>query len=144
LNAPYGVAIDHTGDVWVSNLGGNGSVSEFSSSGTAISGTNGFSGGGISGPYGIAVDGAGNVWTANQFNYTISEFNQSGTAISSDNGYTSAELIAPYAIAIDPSGNVWVATNNGNASLTEFVGAAAPVVTPLAAGAEYNELGARP
>jgi streptogramin lyase len=144
LNAPYGVAIDHTGNVWVSNLGGNGSVSEFSSSGTAISGADGFSGGGISGPYGIAIDGAGNVWTANQFNYTISEFNQSGTAISSDNGYTSAELIAPYAIAIDPSGNVWTATNNGNASLTEFVGAAVPVVTPLAAGAEYNELGLRP
>jgi streptogramin lyase len=142
LNAPYGVAIDASGNVWVSNL--NGGLSEFNSSGTAISGVNGFTGGGIDGPYGIAIDGLGNVWTANQFNYTISEFNQSGTALSPAGGYTSAELNAPYGIAVDPSGNVWVAANNGTASLTEFVGAAAPVVTPLAAGAEYKELGTRP
>jgi streptogramin lyase len=144
MNAPYGIAIDKSGDVWVSNTGGSGSISEFDSSGDVLSGTNGFSGGGVSGPYGIAIDGQGNVWTANRFGYTISEFNSSGTAISSSSGYTSAALIAPYSIAIDPSGNVWVATDNGTASLTEFVGAAVPVVTPLAAGAEYKELGTRP
>jgi hypothetical protein len=144
LNAPYGVAIDASGNVWVSNQGGNGSLSEFSSSGSAISGASGFTGGGMSGPYGVAIDGVGNVWTANWFNSTISEFNQSGNPISPAAGYTSAGLNAPYSLAVDPSGNVWVATNNGTASLTEFVGAAAPVVTPLAAGAEYRELGARP
>jgi hypothetical protein len=142
LNAPYGVAIDASNNIWVSNL--NGGLSEFNSSGTAISGVNGFTGGGIDGPYGIAIDGVGNVWTANEFNYTISEFDQSGNPVSPATGYTSAELNAPYGIAVDPSGNVWVATNNGTASLTEFVGAAAPVVTPLAAGAEYKELGTRP
>ncbi len=144
LNAPYGVAIDGGSNIWVSNTGGSGSLSEFGSSGSAVSGTNGFSGGGVNGPYGIAIDGLGNVWTANRFGYTLSEFNSSGTPISSSNGYTSATLIAPYSIAIDPSGNVWVGTDNGSSSLTEFVGAAAPVVTPLAAGAKYNQLGTRP
>jgi streptogramin lyase len=149
LNAPYAVAIDGSGNVWVSNqngggVGGNGSVSEFTSAGSPISGTNGFTGGGIDGPYGLVIDGAGNVWTANRFGYTISEFNSSGTPLSGANGYTSTSLIAPYGIAVDPSGNVWVATDNSNSSLTEFVGAAAPVATPLAAGAEYKELGAKP
>jgi hypothetical protein len=156
LNLPYGVAIDGGGNVWVSNqLGGsdgNGSVSEFGSTGCtppatfcAESGSTGFSGGGVDGPNGIAIDGLGNVWTADKSGWSISEFNSSGTAISPDPyGYFSAGIVSPYSIAIDPSGNVWVANDNGNASLTEFVGAAAPVVTPLAAGAEYNELGIRP
>jgi hypothetical protein len=49
-----------------------------------------------------------------------------------------------YGIAIDGSGNVWVAGDDNVGPLTEFVGAAAPVVTPLAAGATYKQLGTRP
>jgi DNA-binding beta-propeller fold protein YncE len=124
---------------------GDGSLSEFNSSGSPQSGSNGFSGGGIDGPYGLAIDGLGNVWTANNFAWTISEFNSSGTAITGTNGYSSTSLQKPYGIAVDPSGNVWVASNSSSSSsLTEFVGAAAPVVTPLAAGAEYQELATRP
>jgi len=148
LNAPYGVAIDANGNVWVTNQNGGaggGSLSEFSSAGVAISGSNGFYGGGIDGPYGLAIDGLGNVWTANSFGWTISEFNANGVAISGDNGYYATSLVKPYGIAIDPSGNVWVASNSSStSSLTEFVGAAAPVVTPLAAGAEYKQLATRP
>jgi DNA-binding beta-propeller fold protein YncE len=36
----------------------------------------------------------------------------------------------PFALAIDPSGNLWV-TNFGGDSVTEFIGVAAPVRTPL-------------
>jgi len=149
LNSPYAVAIDANGNVWITNQNGGssggGSLSEFSSSGTALSGDNGFSGGGIDGPYGLAIDGLGNVWTANNFSWTISEFSSNGTPISGANGYYATSLVKPYGIAIDPSGNVWVTSNSNSAgSLTEFVGAAAPVATPLAAGAEYKELGTRP
>jgi len=155
LNAPYGVAIDGAGNVWVTNqVGGaaeQGSVSEFGPSGCtapatfcAESPSTGFSGGGVDGPYGIAIDGLGNVWTANRFGWSISEFNSSGIAITPENGYYTADLESPYGIAIDPSGNVWVANGNDSPLLTEFVGAAAPVVTPLAAGAEYQQLGTRP
>jgi secreted PhoX family phosphatase len=132
--------------VWATNRGGDGSISEFTSSGQAVSGAGGYSGGGVSGPYGIAIDGAGNVWTANNGGNgnSISEFNPSGTAISGDNGYVSGGLLEPYGIAIDGSGNVWVASDNTSGPLTEFVGAATPVVTPIAEGVAFKQLGTKP
>jgi DNA-binding beta-propeller fold protein YncE len=38
--------------------------------------------------------------------------------------------VQPFAVAIDPSGNLWV-TNFGGNSVTEFIGVAEPVKTPL-------------
>jgi streptogramin lyase len=146
LNAPYGVAIDGSGNVWATNRGGNGSLSEFTSTGTPITGKNGYSGGGLDNPYGIAIDGAGNVWAANNGgdSDSISEINSAGTAISGSTGYVNLRMFSPYGIAIDGSGNVWVASDDNVGPLTEFVGAAAPVVTPLSAGTTYKELGTRP
>ena len=144
LNSPYGIAIDSTGHIWVSNQGGNGSLSEFDSSGNAVSGGSGFTNGGLSDPKGISVDGAGNIWAANFDGNSISVFNSGGTPITGANGYVGNGINEPYAIAVDLSGNVWVATDNGTSSLTELVGAAVPVVTPLAAGVEYQKLGTMP
>jgi DNA-binding beta-propeller fold protein YncE len=45
-------------------------------------------------------------------------------------GCRAEALQQPFALAIDPSGNLWV-TNFGNDSLTEFIGIAAPVATPV-------------
>ena len=133
LSEPYGVAIDSSGNVWVSNSSGN-SLSKFSSTGTALSGSTGYTGGGLSVPEGIAIDGSSNVWVSNVLTPSISEFNSSGTAISGPNGYTGGGLGQGrlMGIAIDGSGNVWHA--NSSNSITEFVGAAAPVVTPIVAG----------
>ncbi len=39
-------------------------------------------------------------------------------------------MLEAFALAIDASGNLWV-TNFGNDTLTEFVGLATPVKTPL-------------
>ena len=142
--SPYGVAIDGSGNIWVTNQGGNGSLSEFNSSGGAITQNTVYTGGGLYDPFGIAIDGLGNVWVANKYADCISEFNSNGNALSPPNGYTSADLNGPYGVAVDPSGNVWVTTDNGSASLTEFIGLAAPVVTPLAEGVAYKQLGTRP
>jgi hypothetical protein len=46
-------------------------------------------------------------------------------------------------VAIDGSGDVWVGNFTGS-SVTEYVGAAAPTVTPLAVAVKTNALGARP
>jgi hypothetical protein len=130
LTGPQGIAIDASGNAWVVN--NSGTLSEFSSSGSPISGSGGFSGGGLEDAVGLAIDGAGNVWAPNSIGW-LSEVNSSGAAISGSFGYQGGSLDHPVALAIDGSGNVWVSNFDDSAGVTEFVGAAAPVVTPLAA-----------
>ena len=43
---------------------------------------------------------------------------------------TPVKLLEAFAVAIDASGNLWV-TNFGSNTLTEFIGLAVPVKTPL-------------
>jgi len=133
-DGPSSIAIDKLGNVWVANYYGN-SISEISSSGAVISnGT--YVSGGIDHPQGLAIDGNGNVWVANFRSASITELAGAtavtpGAALSPSVGLGGdAALLEAYAIAIDPSGNVWI-TNFGSNILTEYVGLAAPVRTPL-------------
>jgi len=85
------------------------------------------------------IDGNGNVWAANSGNNSITELNSSGSPISGSNGYiggtSGTNLNGLYGIAVDGAGNLWVTNNGGGSvegiSITEFVGAASPVVTPV-------------
>ena len=57
------IAIDGASNIFTAPGVNNNSVTELSDSGTAISGSNGYTAGGImNGPNGVAVDGSGNVW----------------------------------------------------------------------------------
>lgn len=141
LADPWGIAVDGNGNVWVADSSSSTSrLSLFGSGGSAISSSTGYTGGGLNVPEGIAIDGAGNVWAVNRGSTatsapypdsSISEFNSSGIALSSDTGYQ-AGLNISLSLAIDGSGNVWTANSNLN-TVTEFVGAASPVVTPIVA-----------
>jgi len=128
-----GVAVDAHNNVWVANYFGD-SISELSSTGTVIS--NGYTSGGIYHPQGIAVDGAGSVWVANYRGNSLTELAGAtaatpGAGLSPSTGYgTDANMLEPYGLAIDASGNVWV-SNEGVNTITEFVGIAVPVKTPL-------------
>jgi DNA-binding beta-propeller fold protein YncE len=133
-DAPDGLAIDGLGNVWVANYYGD-SVSLLSAQGTLLSA--GFKGGGIVHPQGIAVDGVGNVWVANYRGPSITELagasssNTVGTILSPATGWApEAGLLEAFALAIDASGNIWV-TSFGSNQLTEYVGLAAPVKTPM-------------
>jgi hypothetical protein len=140
-------AASSAGHVWVANYGSD-SVSELllNTEGSPSVVSSGYTGGGLSYPSGIAVDGVGNVWVANYhglFNNqgkeqqsTIAELlgaetTTPGKPISPASGYgADAGLLEPYGIAIDASGSVWV-SNFGSSTITQFVGVATPVKTPL-------------
>jgi sugar lactone lactonase YvrE len=133
-DGPAGLAIDQLGNVWVANYYGN-SVSELSSSGADRS-NGGYTGGGLDHPQGIAVDSAGNVWIANYRAALLTELAGAnavtpGALLSPSAGLgRDAHLLEAYAIAVDASGNVWV-SNFGSNTLTQFIGVASPVRTPL-------------
>jgi hypothetical protein len=131
---PASVAVDSSDNVWSANFYAN-SVGVVSAAGKIVSGA-GFTGGGLNAPRGIAVDGAGNAWVVSDHGSSLAEFasaasSSPGAVLSPSGGLgADAKLLEPYAVAIDAAGNVWV-SNYGSNTLTEFIGAAAPVKTPL-------------
>lgn len=135
---PGALAIDGFGNAWVVN--NNNSVSKFSNSGAPLSPPAGFTGGGLKLPSSIALDGAGNVWIANIS--SVSAFSNQGTALSPTTGYAAGifRTSSPNNIALDSSGDVWITSGDpitGPTNLplvTELIGIATPVITPIAAG----------
>jgi len=119
LASPTAVAVDNSGNVWVANSPASpatGSVSEFSSIGTALSTSTGYISGSISSPSGIAIDTSGNAWVSNSGNSSVTKIAPLGASASN---YTGGGLNLPSSISIDGSGNIWV-TNKGNNSITQL------------------------
>jgi hypothetical protein len=163
------LAIDHQGNVWGAAAGVTyADVSKVSPSGAILSGT-GYTGGGIGGTNDggafIAIDGDGNAWIPLYNHPSIVELSNSGAPLSGADGYATLSDANEYAtgiaespanIVVDGSGDVWVSsarlipsTQRGvpatyTYTITEMIGVAAPVVTPIAAGVQRNMLGARP
>jgi hypothetical protein len=141
LDGPFSIAIDSFGNAWIANgnlVNSTNTISKFANDGTPISPSTGFTGGGLNSPTAIAIDGSGSVWIANLAS-SISRFSNSGVPISPSTGYS----VGPHflnAIAVDGSGSVWVTTDT---AVAVFIGAATPVVTPIATGVKNNTLGSR-
>jgi len=148
---PNGVAIDATGNIWITS--GQGVTKESKSPIPDCSGT----GGGIlTAPEGvggdIAVDGDGNIWvvSGDEGAGSLSELSNAGAPISPPTGYKAPGGFV-VAIAPDSSGNLWATGTNFTQlgyyytfNVFEFIGASAPVVTPIATGVKNNTLGSRP
>jgi PKD repeat protein len=118
LYSPKSIAIDLAGNGWVvNNYGpfnlGNASVTEFSNSGSILSGLSGFKAGGLSGPDGIAIDGSGDAWITNYWTNSVTELSNSGSVLSGATGYTGGSINDPIFVAIDGSGNVWITNGIG-------------------------------
>jgi hypothetical protein len=132
---PSGVAVDESDNVWSANFYAS-TVGLVSAGGSVVSGTAGYSGGGINHPQGIAVDSKGKAWIANFRGPALTELAAAGTKsagqiLSPASGWApDSGIIEAFGLAIDPSGNIWV-TDFGQNALTEYVGLAAPVKTPL-------------
>ena len=151
-NTPYAVSAragkpvgDGFGNIWYANF--TTSLTEFSSSGQLLSGANGYpigTGGSGNIGYDAAIDGGENVWVTAYYSGTLHEFSNAGVALNGPNGYSLHQ--GPFSTnpQVDGSGDIWVA-NDVNIGVSEMIGAAVPVVTPVSAGlvAPYT-LGSRP
>jgi len=117
LNAPFGLAVDATGNIWATDEGGF-AVSKFTYLGLDATGGSGYTGGGLLAPQGVAVDLTGHVWVANTGGSTVVELDNNGNILS-NTGFTAGGINAPTGIAVDKSGNAWVANFAGD-SITEL------------------------
>lgn len=136
LVLPQGIAVDSVGVTWASSSYGQ-SVVGFTSNGELFTPASGFAGGGIDRPAALVLDGTGAVWVNNYYRNSISHLvgangdAHPGTPLSPDEtGFTASSLSRPYGLAIDGAGNVWI-SNSGNDTLTQFIGVADPVRTPV-------------
>ena len=118
----YGLAIDPQNNIWVPNEdstqtgvnGGYGSVTVLNSAGQFVSGSAGYSAGGIAYPIAIAIDPNATAWVIDYFNASLTQLSSSGQPLSGPNGYTSPQLPFPISIAIDASHNAWIGNSYNN------------------------------
>jgi hypothetical protein len=146
MRSPQGIAIDSAGDIWVASLVDD-NVTRVGPDGR-VKGR--YRAPSLGGPWGVAIDGDDNVWVASFPDQKLTQLcgrrvancppgTRTGQPISPPlAGYTNGGLQHLTAVQIDQSGNVWVANNwenivptVGGDGLVEFIGAAAPVATPL-------------
>jgi trimeric autotransporter adhesin len=137
LNAPYGVALDDTGNLYICDVGNHrirkvrpaygGNITTIAGYGTV-----GYSGDGgpaiyarFNGMNDMAIDHNGNIYIADGGNNRIRKINRgdtittvAGTGIGGYNGdgiqATDAQLNVPRQVAVDDTGNVYVADEHNN------------------------------
>jgi hypothetical protein len=157
------MAIDNAGDIYIpNNSSGQAQIYELLAGGSSLNQ------GGIGQPINppiapvfapVVLDGAGDLWLVAQPTpgpgsspsapISIAELSSSGKSLNQNAlaaGFISPSVSpsGPTSIAADASGNVWVLSGTGPSTVTEFVGVAVPVVTPISVGVQKNKLGKTP
>jgi hypothetical protein len=119
LSTSRGLAIDHTGNVWIANST-SASITELSPTGDELSPSGGYTAGGtLNHPEAIYFDSSGNAWVTNFVGNTIEALDSSGNVIVSPFGSTT--LFSPTGLVVDSFNTVWacnVATANSSMELT--------------------------
>lgn len=124
LSGPTGVALDKQGNAWVANFA-DGSVSQFSSSGTLLGNSPLTAGGTLQEPLGVAIDPAGHAWVTDAQAGVAAVFDASQNVLSGG-GYTDNAMVSPAGIAFDDGGNAWIA-GTGSAGVTVLKNSGMPL-----------------
>jgi DNA-binding beta-propeller fold protein YncE len=108
--APYGLASDSAGDIYVADFLNN-RIVEFNKTGVFVQtiGSSGSGDGNLNGPNGVAVDSQNNIFVADSLNYRIEEFNLSGIFVRTIGSFG----VQDRGICVDAADNVYVTTDGG-------------------------------
>jgi VCBS repeat-containing protein len=128
LDRAYGIALDRTGNVYVSDTFHD-RIQKFDASGTFVAKWGGTGTGNtqFNRPRQLAIDSAGNIYVADSANHRVQKFDSSGTYLATwgTTGTASAaagQFNTPHAIAVDAADNVYV-TERGNSRVQKFTSA---------------------
>jgi len=117
FNRPYGIAVDVSDCVYVTDTGNN-RVQKFTSSGGFVAswGVEGSGSAQFNTPIGIAVDASGYVYVTDVYNYRVQKFDPSGGFVAAWGSYGTGEgrFNLPYGVAIGSGGEVYVADAANN------------------------------
>jgi sugar lactone lactonase YvrE len=112
------LAIDQTGNVWVSGTGST--IAELTSTGAGAPGAPWNAGTGPDDTAAVTIDSAGNAWFASaNAQSSVFEFSQAGVNKSSGTGYGTANCPCN-GMAADPAGNVWTVSSGTNQFLSRL------------------------
>ena len=139
LSTPWGVAIDGSGNAWVTNETGA-LLSVFNSTGNGIASAG--TPAATSGAQGITIDGSGNVWVANAGANNVLKVTSGGVLSVT----VSSGMAGPVDVAADARNNIWVANFNGNnvlefnssGALQNTLTAGSVIVRPTAVAIDFS------
>ncbi len=138
LSYPYRVAVDASGNVYISNTQGNEVLKETLANGvyteSVVVST------GLATPYGVAVDGSGNVYVADNGHNRVVEETPSGNSYTQTVVSTTTTLSYPTGLAVDASGDLYIADTGGGKVLVERPSGGSYVETALTYSSNFAQI----
>ena len=140
LSYPYRVAVDASGNVYISDTQAEQILKETLVNGVYTESVVVPSSFGLATPYGIAVDGSGNVYVVDNGHHRIVEASPSGSGYTQTVISTTTTLSFPTGIAVDASRNLYIADTGGGKILVEKQGGGFYVETALTYGNNFAQI----
>jgi DNA-binding beta-propeller fold protein YncE len=131
LNYPNGVAVDGTGNVYITDSGNNALKKWTAANNTVTT----LVSSGLSFPAGVAVDGAGNVYIADYHNTALKKWTAASNTVTT---LVASGLFGPSGVAVDGAGNVFIADTDDWA-LKKWTAANNTVATLVASGLQWPD-----
>ncbi len=137
LSYPYRVAVDASGNVYISDTQANQVLKETLTNGAYTESV--VASAGLATPYGVAVDGSGNVYIADNGHNRIVEESPSGNSYTQTVVPTSA-LSYPTGVAADASGDLYIADTGHGRILVERPSGGSYLETALTYASNFAQI----